>query len=356
MGEAAILAFSSIATGAANVFSGGGGSTTSKQLPPSGRFERQLSGDLSFQGLSFGSRGEAEELIARLSDPNIEDDSEFLNQLEDRFGNDVNPDDPAVRQQIVQSLQQQLDSGIDPQKGGQVQQDFDSFRDFLEAGAGREDVVAGTQAQRDFASFLGGQTGAPSQGDITNAQGFAQDIFGAQQEALNQRFEDQRTQNTQQAAILGRGPNDPVLRNKLAQTQGREQALLSSQQTAFSAGAAQDLLSRRIQARGGQAQVLGGLSNQAQSNRLALLNAGSNLQAGERQFRLSQASETTQKNSSAVGDFITGGIAGLGVGQSFLRGQGSPGGIGQTSGGFGAQNFNIGPSSRPTFSGVDFLR
>lgn len=206
-------------------------------------------------------------------------------------------------------------------------------------GPGAEDVTRGTNAQRSLADLLKSYSEGgfmPGEADVATARQFTSDMFAPQQTQLNQQFQDQETQAARQAASMGRDQNDPVLRNMLAQSQGRQAQDLSSQQTQFASQFAQGLPGRRLQYAAGYADVTGQLATQAFSNRQALLSIGSQLQNQERNFRLAIADktqiETSKENPGAlaIGGAIAGGVgmamgipgAGAALGGMFGGGQG----------------------------------
>lgn len=184
---------------------------------------------------------------------------------------------------------------------------------FGATGLGAQDVAAGTQGQRDFIAALQGAastSGLPTAQDVTAANTFASQLFGAQQTGLNQAFEQQRQMASRNAARLGRASIDPVLTNMLSQDQTRQQAMLGSQQGAFAAQFAQQLPQQRLALQSQLAQAQAGLASQAMANRQALLGLGQNLTQAERNWRLGTASQTT----SQPGNWMAGAIAGAGTG------------------------------------------
>jgi hypothetical protein len=114
-------------------------------------------------------------------------------------------------------------------------------------------------AAHDYAAQLGqyAQAGAmPSSSDISRANDYAASQFGAQRVAMQQAFDQQLTQANRQAALSGRGVNDPILKAKLAQEQARQQALIDAQQTAFASQFAQQQPKERLQFAEGRLNVL----------------------------------------------------------------------------------------------------
>ena len=196
---------------------------------------------------------------------------------------------------------------------------LEGLRGIVGAGPGRGDVLAAGRANEQFAQLLQGGISngfMPNQQDIGNANQFAQAMFAPQQTQLNQQFEDARVQQQRMAAQLGRPINDPVLQNKLMQTQAREQAMLGSQQTAFAAQQAQQMMGQRFQGAQDLATLRSGLASQAFSNRAALLGMGSQIQAQGQNFRLASADRTvsgTQTQHANAGSMIGGALAGAGT-------------------------------------------
>lgn len=146
---------------------------------------------------------------------------------------------------------------------------------------GQADLTAAAGGARGLAALLQqyAQTGGlPSQGDIGAAQGQAGDLLAQERIAQQQAFEDQLVQANRQAAMSGRGINDPILRAKLAQEQTRQNALLQGRQTALATEIARSLPGQRISYLGQSAQALLGSAqaqqafaqNQVQSQQSAL--------------------------------------------------------------------------------------
>jgi len=223
---------------------------------------------------------------------------------------------------LVPGMEDQGPQLVEDETGpGLLTEQFNEFGlDIAAQGLTRADIGAGVGAQRDVASELQrlAQTqGLPGAQDISRAQGFARDIFAPQQLALRQQFAQQRGQAAQQAAVLGRGPSDPVLLNKLAQSQAQQQALLGAQQGSLSAQFAQTLPTRRLGFLQQRAGVLGGLGQQAMQNRLSILGLGSQLLGQERGFQLQRGEQVGGTPGTSTGQRISqgifGGIAGIGA-------------------------------------------
>jgi len=167
---------------------------------------------------------------------------------------------------------------------------------------GQSDLTAAAGGARDLSALLQqyAQTGGlPSESDISAAQGQSTNLLAQERIAQQQAFEDQLVQANRQAAMSGRGINDPILRAKLAQEQTRQAALLQGKQTAMATEIARSLPGQRVSYLGQSAQALLGsaqaqqqfASNQVQSQQSALQAA---LQGVYGQQGLSQSLYGTQ--------------------------------------------------------------
>lgn len=204
--------------------------------------------------------------------------------------------------------------GMDEYHYQQLQnQQLAQMKDFTNAGPGMSDYLAGNQAQRNYGNMLGdwAQNG-PSQNAINTGNTYAASQFAPQQMMLNQSFDMQRQQSQQQAAVMGRGGNDPILQYKLAQEQSRQQQLLGAQQGAF---ASNYTMNQPLTYAGQQANVLGALGQQAMSNRQTLLGLGNQLMTQDRNYRLAAAGATTTEGGG-LGGAMKGVLAGAGAGAS----------------------------------------
>ena len=234
-------------------------------------------------------------------------------------------------------------SALEQQAAGNIAGDYGQLRGLVDAGPGASDVTAGVGSQRDLAGMLQQYQqsgGLPSGTDVTQAQGLAGGLFQGRRNALTAGFEDQRQQASQNAAVMGRNLNDPVLRNKLAQEQTRQSLQLEAEQGSLANQLALQQPDRRLGYAQSRANVLGGLASQAMSNRQALLGIGEGIQTNERNFRLQSAGKTssaTQEGSFAQG--LAGGLAGLGAG---LKGSAGAGGFGGNSATFNEGGSNLG--------------
>lgn len=215
-------------------------------------------------------------------------------------------------------------SGLEEAGYNQQVTGFADLQKLLGFGPGQNEVQANTTFQNDFASTLQqllGQITNPTQQSINQNFGEAQQLFAPQQTALNQQFQDQNIASNRLSARLGRAGNDPILRNKLAQEQTRQQSSLNSEIGSYS---------RQLpQIRGQQAMDLGGqlsnlrqgLATQALQNRSTLLSMGNELANSERNYRLQTAQRTNNGYSSTettggggAKGAIAGGFGGAGTG------------------------------------------
>jgi hypothetical protein len=200
-----------------------------------------------------------------------------------------------------------------------MQQDLlQQLQGLVGAGPGQSDVSGALGANRDLASMLQSLSqsgGIPGQSDIDTANKFSQDIFAARQVGLNQQFNLFNQDAARQAALSGRGSNDPILRARLMETQAGMQDMLNSEKTSYAAGYAQNLPLQRLGFASQRADVMNALSQQAMQNRASLFGLGQAALGSEREFRLQTATRTnTQQSGGGVGGAITGALGGIGVG------------------------------------------
>lgn len=210
--------------------------------------------------------------------------------------------------------------GLETLGGNITSEQLKQLQGLVGAGANQSDVANAATSQRDLAALLKqfAQSGAvPTQQDLSTAQSFTNSMFAPQQEAMRQGFSDQLTQSNRDAAMLGRDINDPILRAKLAQSQGREQAMLDAQKTSMFAQQAQQAPLQRLGFANDLANVYSSLSNQAFSNRQALLSLGNTVQQQGRAFRSNNATVTSNQNTDtgllgAIGG-VAGAVGGIGT-------------------------------------------
>lgn len=215
---------------------------------------------------------------------------------------------------------------------GSVASNYNSLSSLVDSNTGNaQDSENGLQSQRDLAAMLKqySQGGAiPNQTDINQSNELASALFGGQRTLMNQGFADQRTQANKSAALLGRSVDDPILQAKLAQEQTRQSSVLDANQGAYAAQYANQLPGQRLGYAQQNASVLQGIASQAMSNRQALLSLGSQLQSGERNFRLSTAERYSNGETESGGGLkgaIQGGLAGAGTGAGLASGFGGSG-------------------------------
>ncbi len=249
---------------------------------------------------------------------------------------------------------QELEAKAKSNTGGFLQSQFKDLQSMLtQNGPGASDVGAATGASRDLASMLAEYSrtgGLPGQGDISAANSFATDIFGARQVGLNQQFTQMGQQASREAALSGRGSADPILRARLMESQAGMQDMLNAEKTGFASQYAQQLSGNRLSFAGQRADVLNALGNQATQNRLALLGLGSSLNEAERGWRLNNATRVSkQEKEVGLGDVFTGaiGLAGAvtGIGGMLAGGSAAIGGAakaGAAAGSLGNNIFGVG--------------
>lgn len=181
------------------------------------------------------------------------------------------------------------------------------------------EVAQGSAAQVDLANLLRqyASNGAiPTAGDISRSNDYAATQFDPQRVAMQQAFGDQLTQANRQAAISGRGVNDPILRAKLAQEQTRQSAMLTSQQQAFSNQFAQQQPLQRLGFLSDRANTLvtrgqTALGNYVNQTQMGLAAQGQDFQ---QRFASAQAQYVAQANTRSKGEKIGEALAGIGAG------------------------------------------
>lgn len=205
---------------------------------------------------------------------------------------------------------------------------------------GRE-VAQGSSAQLDLANMLQqyAETGAiPTAQDNVRSQAFAQSQFDPQRVAMRQAFQEQLTQANRQAALSGRGINDPILRAKLASEQTRQNALLQSQQGAFATQFAMQQPLQRLSFMSDRANTLVNRGQTALGNfaNMAQLGLGAQQQGFGQRFSLAQAKYMEQANTRSEGEKIGDVLGSIG---KATAGLGSMTGMGAgISGGGGLQS------------------
>ena len=209
--------------------------------------------------------------------------------------------------------------GVDPRSSQYANDALMRFQQYAAAGPGQQDVTAATEAGRGFASTL---QGFANNGLFNMQQGraLAEQQFAGQRTALGQTFQDQLAQANRQAAISGRGGNDPILKARLAVEQSRQSAQLNADQQAAAVNLGRQssldtigLLSQRYGA-------LQGLSQQAFGNQQNLFGMASQQRGLDLQQRgqdIQQSLGAAQYEASRGGGLqgaLTGGISGLSAG------------------------------------------
>lgn len=213
-------------------------------------------------------------------------------------------------------------SGVETAGSNASMDQFNQLLALTNAGPGAEAVSQGFQASNSYADMLNNvlqSGGRANQNQIDASNQYASQIFAPQQTALNQQFNDQRIQASRMAAKLGRPGNDPILANKLAQEQTRQQSMLNSQQGAFGAQYADSMVGRQLDLGSSLMNVRQGLATQAMNNRTTLMGLGQQLVNSERNYRLqtagrSNSSNGTQSSGGGLAGAISGGLAGFGTG------------------------------------------
>jgi hypothetical protein len=240
---------------------------------------------------------------------------------------------------------------------GRQDTDIAAMIGHLEAGPDRDDITRGTQSQRDFAEMLqryvNGENG-PNDKDFSLGSRLAQAAFNPERVAMQQAFTDQETAFARTAARMGRAQTDPILQAKLRTEQLRQQSSLEARQGAFGTQYAFTQPEQRLNYAGQRVNALQGLATQALANRQALLSMGSNLIAGERNWRLQTSGSTStglQESGGGIKGAITGAFAGAGTMASIMRGgmAGGAGGGYQAEGGQ-PQMMAAPPSQGPSYA------
>lgn len=245
-------------------------------------------------------------------------------------------------------------SGLQGAAQGATQQGLSDFGNMVGAGPGSSDVSAYTDNSHSLASMLQSYSqngGMPDQNDISNSNNIASNLFASQRTQLAQNFQDQGYQANQQAALMGRSADDPVLRAKLAQDQTRQQALLQGQQGGLAQQLALQMPMQRLGFAQQQNQVLGGLASQALANRQTLASMGSGILGQQQAYQLATSQHygtQSQSSGGGVGGALTGALGGLGAGMGAAAGMGSMMGGG---GGFGGSGFSMGGSNMGSYFG-----
>lgn len=191
--------------------------------------------------------------------------------------------------------------------------------ELVEFGPGVGDVNLGAISQRDFARALEQAAttgGLPTEAQLGQARGFAEQQFAPQQVALEQALEDQRRQAARLAGARGITQDDPILQAKLAQQRVRGTQRIAAEQSAFASQFGQDLARRQLQLQEAATGVRSGLASQALQNRLTLAKLGSSIFTGglTARAKATQAETPSNRAGGGLGGFLTGGLASIGAG------------------------------------------
>jgi hypothetical protein len=201
------------------------------------------------------------------------------------------------------------ETALEQQATGLLGTNLGQYGQLVQAGAGEQDVAASLQSQRGLADLLRSYSQGgflPTQADITQSRGLAEQLFGPQ-------LRQQQVESRRLAARLGRPANDIVLQNKLFQSQ-------SDIVNPFVAQQAQNLPLQRLGFAGQLAQVQQGLASQAFANRQALIGLGSQLREQDRAYRIGTGTRyTTEESGGGLKGAISGALGGAGAGLGFAN-------------------------------------
>jgi hypothetical protein len=227
---------------------------------------------------------------------------------------------------------------------------YSQLQGMVGKGPGEQDVSNSLGASRSLADMLKAYSEGgflPGQSDINTSNDIAGKLFQAQRLGMQQNFGDQLTEANRSAALMGRDPNDPILKTKLAQEQTRQASMLDASQGAFAQNFALSLPGQRLDYAGQRANVLGGLASQAMANRQAIAAMGEGIMNNERNFRLQTAEKYgSQESGGGLKGALSGFLAGAGTGASLATGIGGfnpNGGAGNINSSGGAGNQAYGP-------------
>lgn len=235
---------------------------------------------------------------------------------------------------------------------GAIQRQYGDIEKLFGMGPGEQDVQAGLQSQRDFASMLEEYQrtgGLPSAADQASARDFARTQFDVERTRLGFAMEDERQQAARLAARLNRAPTDPIIQAKLAAQRMRGEQDIGAREAAFGSEFGLNLAQQRLGYAQSAAQMRSGLASQAMQNRLALLGLGQQLQGAERQYQLSRSGSTSTTSSPVSLADVVGAV---GAGASLVAGiPMAAGAIGTLFGSKKANPTDTGVQHGPAYNG-----
>lgn len=209
---------------------------------------------------------------------------------------------------------------------------FADLQKLLGMGPGANEVQTNTQYQNTFAGQLQDmlqKLNNPTAADTAANYAKAQQLFAPQQTALNQQFQDQNVASNRLSARLGRAGNDPIMRNKLAQEQTRQQTMLNSQIGSYGQQLPQEQANNLLNIGGNLSNLRAGLATQAFTNRQTLMGMGSQLMNSERQYRINtgqQVGNQYQHGEGLSGGGLKGAVSGATSAFGAVAGMGGTGG------------------------------
>ena len=203
-------------------------------------------------------------------------------------------------------------SQLGQQAQGYVGQSLGAYNNLVQAGPGAQDVTAATNAARGYANTLGNFASGGLY-NMSAGNNLAQQQFAGQRTALEQTFQDQLAQANQQAALSGRGQNDPILKARLAQEQSRQSAQLNANQSSAAVDLGRQYSTDQIGLLGQQVSTLQNLGQQAFTNQGNLFNMSNSTLQSERNFGMQNA-QYEQSRGGGFAGALNGILAGAGAG------------------------------------------
>lgn len=197
-----------------------------------------------------------------------------------------------------------------------VSTNLEGLESLVGMGPGGAQVQGALNSQQDLISLLqqfaqGGYL--PTEENFQTANKQADAAFAPQMEGLNQFFEQSRVDNSRLAGQLGRPLNDPILQNKLAQTQGNALNSVLANKQAFGSQLAYQMPMQQLGFASQANQLQQGLATQALQNRANLLSQGNSILSGQNNLRTAQSTVTNNQPVN-FGTILSGGVAGAGMG------------------------------------------